>query len=78
MVGRVSYESVYYDDCYSPAHVAAYERMQTELEAALSVYCHLTDEEISALSDYSLIKRAGLLEEGLCRQAEKKGEVSEE
>lgn len=77
-VGRVSYESAYYDDCYSPAHVAAYERMQTELEAALSVYCHLTDEEISELSDYSLIKRAGLLEEGLCRQAEKKGEVSEE
>lgn len=76
-VGRVSYESAYYDDCYSKTHVASYERMQEELEAALSVYCHLTDEEISALSDYSLVKRAGLIEEGLCREAGKK-EVPEE
>lgn len=76
-VGRVSYESAHFDACYSTAHVASYERMQEELEAVLSVYCHLTDEEISLLPDYSLVKRAGLIEEGLCREAEKKG-VSEE
>ena len=76
-VGRISYESAYYDDCYSKTHMASYERMQEELEAVLSVYCHLTDEEISVLPDYSLVKRAGLIEEGLCREAEKK-EVSEE
>lgn len=76
--GRVSYESAYYDNCYSPQHVASYERMQEELETVLSVYCCLTDEEISALPDYSQIKRAELLGEGLCREAEKKGEVSEE
>lgn len=76
-VGRVSYESAHFDACYSTTHVASYERMQEELEAVLSVYCHLTDEEISLLPDYSLVKRAGLIEEGLCREAEKKG-VSEE
>lgn len=76
-VGRVSYESAHFDACYSTAHVASYERMQEELEAVLSVYCHLTDEEISLLPDYSLVKRAGLIEEGLCREAEKKG-VAEE
>lgn len=76
-VGRASYESAYYDGCYSEAHTASYERMRKELEAALSVYCHLTDEEIAALPDYSLIKRAGVIEEGLCREAEEKGEMEE-
>lgn len=76
-IGRVSFESAYYDECYSEAHMASYERMQEELEAALSVYCHLTDEEIAALRDYSLIKRAGMIKEGLCREAEKKGEAEE-
>lgn len=76
-VERVSYESAYYDGCYSAAHVASYERMQEELEAALSVYCHLTDEEIAALPDYSRIKMAEVIEEGLCREAEEKGEAEE-
>lgn len=75
-VGRVSYDSAYYDDCYSTVHAASYERMREELETVLSVYCHLTQEEISALPDYSMIKRAGLLEEGLAR--EEKGEAAEE
>lgn len=76
--GRVSYDSAYYDDCYSAVHMASYERMQEELETVLSVYCHLTKEEISALPDYSLIKRAGLIEEGLAGKEERKGEAAEE
>ncbi len=77
-VGRVSYDSTYYDDCYSTVHMASYERMQEELETVLSAYCHLTAEEILALPDYSLIKRAGLIEQGLAREEEKKGEAAEE
>lgn len=72
--GRVTYESDYYDDCYSAEHMASCARMQEELEAALSVYCRLTDEEISMLSDYSLTKKAGLIEEGLRRGADEKQE----
>lgn len=76
--GRVTYESDYYDDCYSAEHMASYERMQEELAAALSVYCHLTEEEISMLSDYSLTKKAKLIEEGLRRGADEEQEEAVE
>lgn len=77
--GRVTYESAYYDDNYSPVHTASYERIQEELEAALYVYCHLTKEELSAFPDCSLSKKAALIETGMCREpAQDKGEATEE
>lgn len=77
--GRVTYESAYFDENYSQEHLASYGQMQEELEAALSVYCHLTKEEISALSDYSLSKKAALIEEGMQREEDQdQGEAAEE
>lgn len=77
--GRVVYESPYYDENYSPAHQASFAQMQEELEAALSVYCYLTEEEIAALPDYSMLKKAALIEEGMRREADQdKGETAEE
>lgn len=77
--GRVTYESDYYDGCYSQEHVSSYEWLQEELETALSVYGNLTDGELSALADYSLVKKAELIEEGLCREAdEEQGEIVKE
>lgn len=68
--GRVSFEGAYYDSGYTQTHMESYARMQEDLEAALTVYCHLTKEEVAALSDYSLAKKAALIEEGLGRETD--------
>ncbi|MDE6404567.1 MAG: zinc ribbon domain-containing protein [Lachnospiraceae bacterium] len=68
--GRSTFGSTYFDNNYTPKHMEAYGRMQEDLEAALSVYCHLTKEEVAALSDYSVVKKAALIEEGLHREAD--------
>lgn len=75
--GRLTYGSEYYDSSYTPEHKESYGRMQEELETVLSVYCHLTQEEVEALADYSEAKKAALIEEGLQREADaEQGEVS--
>lgn len=66
-VERIGYESGYYDDNYTPEHQEAYARIREDLEAVLSVYCHLTEEELALLSDYSVSKKSALIEEGLLR-----------
>ncbi len=76
--GRLTYESAYYDDNFTPEHMESYRRMQEDLEAALSVYCNLTKEEVAALADYSVVKKAALIEEGLHREAEETKEAAEE
>lgn len=76
--GRLTYESAYYDDNFTPEHMESYRWMQGDLEAALSVYCHLTKEEVAALPDYSMVKKAALIEEGLHREPDEVKEEAEE
>lgn len=76
--GRISYEGTYFDDNYTPEHMESFRRMQEDLEAALSVYCHLTKEEVAALADYSVVKRAALIEEGLHRETDEGGKEAGE
>lgn len=75
--GRLTYESSDYDNNYTPERMESYRRMQEDLEAALSVYCHLTKEEVAALADYSVMKKAALIEEGLRREADEVKEAEE-
>lgn len=76
--GRISYEGTYFDDNYTPEHMESFRRMQEDLEAALSVYCHLTKEEVVALADYSVVKKAALIEEGLHRETDESGQEAGE
>lgn len=71
--GRINYEGTYFDNNYTPEHMESFSRMQEDLEAALSVYCHLTKEEVAALADYSVVKKAALIEEGLHRETDEGG-----
>lgn len=70
-VERTTYNGAYYDDNYTPQHQEALERLQSDLEAVLITYCHLTEEEVSVLSDYSLAKKGNLIKEGLLREDSK-------
>lgn len=72
-VERIGYESDYYDINYTPEHQDAYARIREDMEAVLTAYCDLTEEEILLLPEYSISKKAVLIEEGLLRQeAERK------
>ncbi|MCM1387230.1 MAG: zinc ribbon domain-containing protein [Bacillus sp. (in: Bacteria)] len=72
---RTSYAGEYYDACYTPEHQEALMRMWEDLDALLITYCHLTEEELSLLPDYSTAKKGSLIEEGLLREsADKTGE----
>lgn len=74
---RLTFESDYFDNNYTPEHMEAYGRMREDLEAALSTYCHLTKEEVAALADYSVVKKAALIEEGLRRETDESKEAEE-
>ena len=74
---RLTFESDYFDNNYTPEHMESYGRMREDLEAALSTYCHLTKEEVAALADYSVVKKAALIEEGLRREADESKEAEE-
>lgn len=76
-VERIGYESEYYDGSYTPEHQDAYVRVREDLEAVLSAYCHLTNEELSLLPDYSVSKKSRLIEEGLLRNKDGKKRVVE-
>lgn len=67
-VERTSYDSAYYDDSYTPQHQEALEQLRSDLEAVLITYCHLTEEEVSILPDYSTVKKGNLIKEGLLRE----------
>ena len=77
---RVSYSGDYYDDSYMPEHREALASMREDLDAVLMTYCHLTEEELELLPDYSTAKKQSLIEEGLLRENadEDKGEGTEE
>lgn len=67
-VERTDYGGAFYDDNYTPQHLDALARLRGDLEAALMAYCHLTEEEVSVLSDYSTAKKGNLIKEGLLRE----------
>lgn len=67
VVERTSYSESYYDECYTPEHRAAFARISEDMNAILITYCHLTDEEVAALPDYSAAKKTELVKEGLLR-----------
>ena len=54
--------------------------MSEDLDAVLMTYCHLTEEELELLPDYSTAKKRNLIEEGLQREnadADKEEETEE-
>lgn len=78
-VERTTYESTYYDDNYRPEHMEAYARIREDLETVLRAYCHLTEEELAVLPDYSVAKKGSLIEDGLLREnSVDNGEAEEE
>lgn len=77
VAGRIDYQGKYYDESYTPERQESYDRMTEDLEAALFTYCHLTEEELALLPDYSVAKKSALIEEGLLREAADEGERTE-
>lgn len=67
MEERTSYTGSYYDDCYTKEHQEALAHMREDLEAVLMAYCHLTEEEVAVLLEYSISKKSSLIKEGLFR-----------